>query len=58
MKLRPLVAWPFYNIPVITAFVNPFTSDATVEPTWIVLVACHRSVRTVLAGQALDINIA
>ncbi|NRD73509.1 hypothetical protein HQQ94_09675 [Shewanella sp. VB17] len=34
MKLRPLVAWPFYNIPVITAFVNPFTSDAIVELTW------------------------
>ena len=28
------MAWPFYNIPVITAFVNPFTSDAIVELTW------------------------
>jgi len=32
--------------------------DATVEPTGIVLAACHRSVRTSLAGQALDTNVA
>ncbi|OEG74264.1 hypothetical protein BEL05_01410 [Shewanella colwelliana] len=30
MQLRTLMAWPLFDIHVIAAFVNPFTSDATV----------------------------
>ena len=37
MRLRTLMAGPLSDIHVIAAFVNPFTSDAGVEPTGIVL---------------------
>ena len=33
MRLRASMTWPFYDIHVTTAFVNPFTSDAVAEPT-------------------------
>ncbi len=33
MRLRPLAAWALLDIHVTEALVNPFTSDAAVEPT-------------------------
>ena len=37
MRLRAPAAWPFYDIHVTTAFVNPFTSEDAAEATGTVL---------------------
>ena len=51
MQLWPLTACPFYNIPIITAFVNPFTSDAVVELTRPIQFHTELGISTVRGGQ-------